>query len=540
MMPAAGQSPNGNGPSSAYAPSPMLSQPVPAPARRPSSAALRPVPKPGSRLLKQSSADANPRHADLDVRWRRSPQVQSATAAEQQRPPAKSSFSAETFGPASIAAQASVPAASIPTASLRSASSAQPDTAAPAANQLRQAGSVADLHPMPVRQVALLTQPPGAPAGPLPDAEQRQPSRGDEEPDFFSNPFAAPPSAPAPDVSELPAPNQAGENELRPPGELPIEPIAPPTEARPIPDGPSLGDMLRENQPPPRETPPDSPLRPDVRPEPNDLDAAPPQESPSDLQPFNENPFERARDRAPEEPSDFLDDQQRNSRGITCEEFRDRIAAQTIRQVSLDISPPFRPDVIAEDEFEVLKQRFNEAQPIRQWRSIDGRELATGRLRDLAYEQAIIETEHDTVEELPLDRLSEADLAFISQKWGLPKECLLEQVAYEPRMWVPLTMTWRASNLCHKPLYFEEVNLERYGHTAGPFLQPLVSSAHFFANIAVLPYKMGVHAPTECQYALGYYRPGNCAPWIIPPVPLSLRGGLTQAAAMTGTFWLVP
>ena len=74
-------------------------------------------------------------------------------------------------------------------------------------------------------------------------------------------------------------------------------------------------------------------------------------------------------------------------------------------------------------------------------------------------------------------------------------------------------MTWKASNLCHKPLYFEEVNLERYGHTAGPVLQPLVSSAHFFGNIIVLPYKMGVHGPTECQYSLGYYRPGNCAPW---------------------------
>ncbi len=54
-------------------------------------------------------------------------------------------------------------------------------------------------------------------------------------------------------------------------------------------------------------------------------------------------------------------------------------------------------------------------------------------------------------------------------------------------------MTWKASNLCHSPLYFEDVNLERYGHTHGPLLEPLVQSAHFFANIAVLPYKMGVH-----------------------------------------------
>ena len=63
---------------------------------------------------------------------------------------------------------------------------------------------------------------------------------------------------------------------------------------------------------------------------------------------------------------------------------------------------------------------------------------------------------------------------------------------------------------------------------------------HFFANIAVLPYKMGVHCPSECEYALGYYRPGNCAPWIKPPVPISARGAIAQAATMTGMFWLIP
>ena len=46
--------------------------------------------------------------------------------------------------------------------------------------------------------------------------------------------------------------------------------------------------------------------------------------------------------------------------------------------------------------------------------------------------------------------------------------------------------------------------------------------------------------PNECQYTLGYYRPGNCAPWIVPPVPISARGALTQGAVMTGAFWLIP
>ncbi len=225
---------------------------------------------------------------------------------------------------------------------------------------------------------------------------------------------------------------------------------------------------------------------------------------------------------------------------FSCDKFRASIAAATLQKVSLDISPPFRPDVIELDEFRKLKTKFDEGQEVRDWQSIDGRKLGRGRLKDLAYEKVVIETEFGTTEQLPINRISEADLAYLSKNWGLPQECLIEQATYHPRSWRESTMTWKASNLCHKPLYFEEVNLERYGHDAGPFAQPVISTAHFFANIAVLPYKMGVHSPTECQYALGYYRPGNCAPWIVPPIPLSLRGGLYQAAAMTGAFWLIP
>ena len=153
---------------------------------------------------------------------------------------------------------------------------------------------------------------------------------------------------------------------------------------------------------------------------------------------------------------------------------------------------------------------------------------------------AVIQSEDGKITRLPLSRMSDPDLAYISESWGLPTECQLEQVAYTPREWTKMKMTWKASNLCHNPLYFQDINLERYGHTHGPFLEPVIQSAHFFGGIMVLPYKMGVHTPCECIYPLGYYRPGNCAPWITQPIPLSTRGALSQAATMTGLFWLIP
>lgn len=121
-----------------------------------------------------------------------------------------------------------------------------------------------------------------------------------------------------------------------------------------------------------------------------------------------------------------------------------------------------------------------------------------------------------------------------------PLACTLDHGEFEGRHWSCMNFTWTASGLCHKPLYFEQVNLERYGHSVGPIGQPVLSAAHFFLTVPVLPYKMGVHPPNECIYALGYYRPGDCAPYFIPPIPISARGALFQAGAIVGVVAALP
>jgi hypothetical protein len=120
-----------------------------------------------------------------------------------------------------------------------------------------------------------------------------------------------------------------------------------------------------------------------------------------------------------------------------------------------------------------------------------------------------------------------------------PCECRLEGETFQPRRFATTTMTWKAAGNCHKPLYFEDWNLERYGHSHGP-LDPVFSAAHFFVTLPVLPYKMGVELPWECVYPLGYYRPGNCAPWTVPAVPISCRGFAVEAATVTGLVFLLP
>ena len=84
------------------------------------------------------------------------------------------------------------------------------------------------------------------------------------------------------------------------------------------------------------------------------------------------------------------------------------------------------------------------------------------------------------------------------------------------------------------------MHLERYGHSWGPFLQPVISGGHFFLTVPVLPYKMGLALPGECMYTLGYYRPGSCAPYMLDPLPLSIRAALLEGGAWVGAAAVIP
>jgi hypothetical protein len=98
---------------------------------------------------------------------------------------------------------------------------------------------------------------------------------------------------------------------------------------------------------------------------------------------------------------------------------------------------------------------------------------------------------------------------------------------------------WVAPGTVHQPLYFEEVNLERYGYSHG-ILQPAVSAAHFFGTLPALPYLVGAEHPHECIYTLGQYRPGDCVPLRCHYWPLSLSGATLEGGLATGLVFLIP
>ena len=222
-----------------------------------------------------------------------------------------------------------------------------------------------------------------------------------------------------------------------------------------------------------------------------------------------------------------------------CANHNHMLKSMSIRTISLDMTPRFEPGADAAEEARHKAKRLSQA-VVRDWRDRGGSIVARGRLVDLRDHRVIIEDEDGSTNRLVLRHLSDTDQCYVTAFWSLPTECNLGDEVYAGRNFMPMTLTWKASALCHKPLYFEQVQLERYGHTMGPWLQPSFSAAHFFASAIVLPYNMGVHPLNECQYPLGHYRPGDCAPWLLPAVPISARGALMQTGTVLGGIYALP
>ncbi len=200
--------------------------------------------------------------------------------------------------------------------------------------------------------------------------------------------------------------------------------------------------------------------------------------------------------------------------------------------------PAEAPSTLPPAAQEVLRQ-IAEPAPLGGRSEEESQRLPAGELeRQLAAGPRVVGDECLSLQKLK--KIQELSYKIAAEEGQFPAECTLEAGPFQPRAWAPVTYYWKASGLCHKPLYFQEYALERYGHSWGPHLQPFVSGAHFFLTVPILPYGMGLYPPGECMYTLGYYRPGSCAPYLLDPVPLSVRATVFQLGAWTGGMFLIP
>ena len=98
------------------------------------------------------------------------------------------------------------------------------------------------------------------------------------------------------------------------------------------------------------------------------------------------------------------------------------------------------------------------------------------------------------------------------------------------------TAMWASPNYCFQPLYFEDVNLERFG-ARHPFLQPALSALHFFGSTIRLPYQVVQSPYHECTFTAGYGRPGNRYCYQRERLPSNQKALSFQALLTTGIFF---
>ena len=126
------------------------------------------------------------------------------------------------------------------------------------------------------------------------------------------------------------------------------------------------------------------------------------------------------------------------------------------------------------------------------------------------------------------------------QEPACPEEIELSKEQYAGRAAPETMVNWEASNLYHNPLYFQDAPLERYGHTHCCLVQPFASVGKFSLQLLGLPYQATIDPGCKHMYALGWYRPGECAPKKCYQIPWNWDAAMVEAGAATGMVFFLP
>lgn len=128
------------------------------------------------------------------------------------------------------------------------------------------------------------------------------------------------------------------------------------------------------------------------------------------------------------------------------------------------------------------------------------------------------------------------DRAVFPQTVELDKEV---KTTLQARQIPPQTAYVQPSFVVYNPLYFEDLNTERYGWEMGA-LQPLISTCHFYKDLIMLPYNSAVLPPWCCDANSGYYNVGEPVPYICYTPPWSWKGAIAEAGTFVGGAAIFP
>lgn len=254
-------------------------------------------------------------------------------------------------------------------------------------------------------------------------------------------------------------------------------------------------------------------------------------------------------------------------------------AAETVEEATPIINPPAENNPQLAGSYQVWnqpskkavkkqvrqqKREHRRAQPVRRFGFVEFFDPDLERLDVDAYERQILLTSGDEAAmpvppepaadkdgEKPdlFDRRITSIKPTLDFAWGdikpskLPPNFFdneMDKGEYSERVVSRTVLQWEPTNLWYHPVYFEDVGLERYGHSHRPLLQPFVSSGRFFGQVATLPYQMALRPASSREFALGYYQPGEWAPKKKYQLPFNEEASAAEFLWITGLVLLIP
>jgi hypothetical protein len=117
-----------------------------------------------------------------------------------------------------------------------------------------------------------------------------------------------------------------------------------------------------------------------------------------------------------------------------------------------------------------------------------------------------------------------------------------EPVSREPftgRRNEKMVRTAEPNYVCHKPLYFEQLNWERYGWELGP-ITPGLEVAQFTYDLLMLPYHFGADVCHCSDCSTGKCLPGDAVPLLCYRERFSVTGLVFEAGAVFGGIFVFP
>jgi len=127
----------------------------------------------------------------------------------------------------------------------------------------------------------------------------------------------------------------------------------------------------------------------------------------------------------------------------------------------------------------------------------------------------------------------------VPERIVFPNDPVISTETYQGRRFYPMRLEVAPYYLCHGRLYFQQINLERYGWDLGVFA-PLISGTKFLYDFVTLPYHLATEPCRRFEYNTGWCLPGDPVPLLLYPLHVSPTGFVAEVGTILALVAIFP